>query len=65
VTPAYPVPAVVFLVLMFALLVLLALHSPREAILGTAVVAAGLPVYALFQRKAVPVDIGPAKVLGS
>jgi basic amino acid/polyamine antiporter, APA family len=51
-TPAYPVPAVVFLVLMSALLVLLALHSPREAILGIAVVTAGLPVYTVFQRKA-------------
>src|SRR5436190_12613828 len=51
-TPAYPLLAVVFLVLMSALLVLLVLHSPREALLGTAVVAAGLPVYTLFQRKA-------------
>jgi basic amino acid/polyamine antiporter, APA family len=51
-TPAYPVPAVVFLLLMSALLVLLALHSPREAILGIAVVTAGLPVYTVFQRKA-------------
>ena len=51
-TPAYPLPAVVFLVLMSALLVLLVLHSPREALLGTAVVTAGLPVYTLFQRKA-------------
>jgi basic amino acid/polyamine antiporter, APA family len=58
-TPAYPVPLVIFLVLMSALLVLLALHSPREAILGTAVVTAGLPVYAVFQRKAAPVDIAP------
>jgi len=58
-TPAYPVPAVVFLVLMSALLVLLALHSPREALLGTAVVAAGLPVYSVFRRKATPVDIVP------
>jgi APA family basic amino acid/polyamine antiporter len=58
-TPAYPVPAVVFLVLMSALLALLALHSPREAILGTAVVTAGLPVYTVFQRKAAQLDIVP------
>jgi basic amino acid/polyamine antiporter, APA family len=51
-TPAYPIPAVVFLILMSALLVMLALHSPREALLGTVVVAAGLPVYRVFQRKA-------------
>jgi APA family basic amino acid/polyamine antiporter len=56
-TPAYPLPAVVFLVLMSALLVLLALHSPREALLGTAVVTAGLPVYTLFQRKAARANI--------
>jgi APA family basic amino acid/polyamine antiporter len=53
-TPAYPVPPVIFLVLMSMLLVLLAVHSPREALLGTAVVAAGLPVYSIFQRKAEP-----------
>jgi len=58
-TPAHPLPAVVFLALMSALLVLLVLHSPREAILGTAVVAAGLPVYAVFQRKAAPVERCP------
>ena len=53
-TPAYPVPPVVFLVLMAMLLVLLAVHSPREALLGTAVVAAGVPVYSVFQRKTAP-----------
>jgi APA family basic amino acid/polyamine antiporter len=53
-TPAYPVPPVVFVVLMAMLLVLLAVHSPREALLGTAVVAAGLPVYSVFQRKTAP-----------
>jgi basic amino acid/polyamine antiporter, APA family len=50
-TPAYPLPLVVFLVLMSLLLLLLALHSPRQALLGTAVVLAGLPVYSAFQRK--------------
>jgi len=60
-TPAYPVPPVVFLVLMSMLLVLLAVHSPREALLGTAVVAAGLPVYSVFQRKARSHNIVRAK----
>jgi hypothetical protein len=50
-TPAYPLPLLVFLVLMSLLLMLLALHSPRQALLGTAVVLAGLPVYSAFQRK--------------
>ena len=56
-TPAYPVPPVVFLVLMSMLLVLLAVHSPRQALLGTAVVVAGLPVYSVFQRKARPHNV--------
>jgi APA family basic amino acid/polyamine antiporter len=49
--PAYPLPLAVFLVLMSLLLALLALNHPREALLGTAVVLAGLPVYSVFQRK--------------
>jgi basic amino acid/polyamine antiporter, APA family len=49
--PAYPVPLAVFLILMSLLLALLALHGPREALLGTAVVLAGLPAYGAFQRK--------------
>lgn len=51
-TPAYPFPLAVFLILMSLLLALLALHSPQEALLGTIVVLAGLPVYSAFQRKA-------------
>jgi APA family basic amino acid/polyamine antiporter len=50
-TPWYPLPLAVFLVLMSLLLVLLALHRPQQALLGSAVVLAGLPVYAIFQRK--------------
>jgi len=49
--PAYPIPLAVFLILMSLLLALLALHSPREALLGTVVVLAGVPVYGAFQRK--------------
>ena len=51
-TPAYPLPLAVFLILMSLLLALLALHSPREALLGSVVVLAGLPVYGALQRKA-------------
>ena len=50
-TPAYPLPLAIFLVLMSLLLVLLAFHRPLEALLGTAVVLAGLPVYSIFERK--------------
>jgi hypothetical protein len=43
----------VFLILMSMLLALLLLHSPLQALLGTAVVLAGVPVYGAFQRKLV------------
>lgn len=50
-TPAYPLPPILFLTLIFLLLVLLGLHSPREALFGTAVVLAGFPIYKAFHRK--------------
>jgi len=55
-TPMYPVPLAMFLILMSLLLVLLGLHSPRQAALGSVVVLAGLPVYALFRKKLRPTD---------
>jgi len=48
-TPLYPLPVVIFLLLIMSLLVLLAGHSPMEAGLGVAVVVAGIPVYFLFR----------------
>jgi basic amino acid/polyamine antiporter, APA family len=48
-TPLYPLPVVVFLLLILTLLVLLAGHSPVEAALGGAVVLAGIPAYFLFR----------------
>ena len=48
--PLYPVPPLIFLLLMAALLFLLLMHSPRQALLGATVVLAGLPVYKLFSR---------------
>jgi len=50
-TPLYPVPAIAYLILILALMLLLALHSRREAILGTIVVLIGVPVYRAFDRK--------------
>ena len=49
-TPGYPYTPVAFLVLVVALLALTMSHSPRQALLGCAVVLLGLPVYALLQR---------------
>lgn len=49
-TPGYPVTPVVFLLLILLMLVLLGSNNPRQALLGVAVVALGLPVYYLFVR---------------
>jgi APA family basic amino acid/polyamine antiporter len=49
-TPGYPLTPIFFLLLIALLLVLLALNNPKQALLGAAVVAAGLPVYYLFFR---------------
>jgi APA family basic amino acid/polyamine antiporter len=43
--PGYPVTPMIFLTLVVILLVLLAGNNPTEALLGTFVVALGLPVY--------------------
>lgn len=51
-TPGYPVTPAVFLVMTVFLLVLLGTGQPREAFLGIAVVALGLPAYLfLFRNK--------------
>ena len=49
-TPGYPVTPVVFLTMTVLVLFLLGSGSPREAFLGVAVVALGLPVYLLLFR---------------
>jgi basic amino acid/polyamine antiporter, APA family len=50
-TPGYPVTPFAFLVLAALMLVLVAVHSPRGALLGVVVVSAGLPVYEIFRRR--------------
>jgi APA family basic amino acid/polyamine antiporter len=49
--PGYPLTPLFFLVLVALLLVMIAAHNPRQATLGTAVVALGIPVYHLFFRR--------------
>lgn len=44
----YPFTPIIFLVLVTLLLVLLLMDSPKQALLGTAVVLLGLPMYRLF-----------------
>jgi len=51
-TPGYPLTPSIFLVLVVALLTLLAIENPVQALLGTLVVAAGAPVHALVFRRA-------------
>jgi APA family basic amino acid/polyamine antiporter len=45
------VPAVVFLALVGILLVIVAVNRPLQALAGSAIVLAGLPVYALVRRR--------------
>ena len=52
-TPGYPVTPIIFLLLIALLLFLLGGNNPKQALLGVAVVALGLPVYyLLFRRRA-------------
>jgi len=53
-TPGYPVTPMIFLGLVVILLALVAVHSPRETLLGTAVVLAGVPVYLLTRHRLTP-----------
>jgi APA family basic amino acid/polyamine antiporter len=58
--PGYPWTAVTFLALVAALLALLALNNPLQAILGVVLVALGVPVYAFTRPTvAVPTEVSP------
>ena len=48
--PGHPWTALTFLAMVAALLLLLLLNNPLQALLGTAIVALGLPVYYLTDR---------------
>ncbi len=50
-TPGYPFTPIAFLALIVVMLVLLTVHSPREAILGSLVVIAGWPMYDWIIRR--------------
>jgi APA family basic amino acid/polyamine antiporter len=49
--PGYPFTPVAFLAMVLVLMVLLAAHNPLQAVLGTIIVAAGLPVYRLVHAR--------------
>jgi basic amino acid/polyamine antiporter, APA family len=48
----YPLTPIVFLVFVVMLLGLLLMNSPREALTGAAIAAAGLPVYGFIRKQA-------------
>jgi APA family basic amino acid/polyamine antiporter len=51
VTPGYPITPAIFLSLVLVLLVLIGMNNPWQALAGTAVVALGLPVFELMERR--------------
>ena len=60
-TPGYPATPLAFLLLVAIMLVLVAVRTPRGALLGVAVVSAGLPVYEILRRRS-PSDPGAEPV---
>lgn len=63
-TPGYPVTPAVFIGLAAVLLVLLAAERPRQAVAGAAIVALGIPVHALVERRSAdgrPVHAAPGR----
>jgi len=50
-TPGYPATPIAFLLLVLLLMALIIGHSPREPLIGSCVVLAGLPAYAVFRRR--------------
>ncbi|HEY0169915.1 MAG TPA: amino acid permease [Pyrinomonadaceae bacterium] len=50
-TPGYPATPIIFLLLIALLLFLLGANNPKQALLGFAVVASGLPFYYLIFRR--------------
>ena len=60
--PGWPLTPLVFLAMLLLMLALLGVSNPRQAALGLAVVAAGVPVYRLFiqPRRAAPARLEEA-----
>jgi len=50
-TPGYPITPAIFLSLVVLLLVLIGMNNPWQALAGAAVVALGLPVFELMERR--------------
>jgi APA family basic amino acid/polyamine antiporter len=54
-TPGYPFTPLVFIALVLLMLLLVAAHSPRGALIGVLVVLAGLPFYEIFRSRMIPI----------
>ncbi len=50
-TPGYPATPLAFLLLVATMLILVAVRTPRGALMGVVVVLAGLPVYEILRRR--------------
>jgi APA family basic amino acid/polyamine antiporter len=50
-TPGYPITPAIFLSLVLVLLVLIGMNNPWQAVAGATVVALGLPVYEIMERR--------------
>jgi APA family basic amino acid/polyamine antiporter len=59
-TPGYPITPAIFLSLVLVLLVLIGMNNPWQALAGAAVVALGLPVFELMERRRQRRDPQPA-----
>ena len=64
-TPGYPVTPIIFLLLIILLLFLLGGNNPKQAFLGVAVVALGLPFYYLVFRRGQAAKEGEGEKLRS
>src|SRR5664279_4622140 len=62
-TPGYPFTPLAFLGMVLLLLTLMMLRSPRQSLLGCAVVLLGIPVYAIIQRQREATVASPEAIL--
>jgi len=62
-TPGYPFTPLAFVAMVVLLLGVFMMHSPRQALLGCAVVLLGIPVYAIIQRRRPAPAVMPGALL--
>ena len=62
-TPGYPFTPMAFLAMVVLLLGLFLMRSPRQALLGCAVVLLGIPVYAIIQKRRATPFVPPDSLL--